>query len=342
MRISVNASKNYEVVVEKSFSRLGEEVKKVFYGGKIAVVDDENTSALFFAEVAARLKAYSVFEFTVAAGEKSKTPENYFRILGALARAGFTRGDCVLALGGGVVGDLAGFVASTYMRGINYIQVPTTLLAAVDSSVGGKTAVDLPEGKNLVGTFYQPSLVYVNVACEDTLPETEKTNGLGEIVKYVFLSSEITKEKIFGDREELVAACIGIKAEFVAADEFDNGRRALLNLGHTVGHAIENLSGYTLPHGLCVAKGINAIIDVSADFYGISDEKRKRMKDLIASFGFDLSIGFSKEDITKKILLDKKSDGKNVNFILIKDAGDCRVEKLSVKEWEKLFYGRDR
>ncbi len=341
-RITVPASKEYEVVIESDFNNLKSEIEKVYSGEKIAVITDSNTSSLFYKTVENRLIGYRLYEITVPYGEKSKNAENYIKILSRLAELEFTRKDCVLSLGGGVVGDLSGFVASTYMRGITYIQCPTTLLACVDSSVGGKTAIDLPQGKNLVGTFYQPSLVYINTSALDSLPKCEIDCGMGEIVKYAFISKEITASDInCGASEDLIKKCVGIKADVVGKDEFDKGVRAILNLGHTIGHAIENLSGYTLSHGLCVAKGIGVIIDLSADFYHLSEEKVNEMKSLLGAMNFDLSIPFTKGEIGKKLFLDKKAERDGINFVLIKDIGDVRVEKLSEDYIRNTFYGDD-
>ncbi|MBO4323490.1 MAG: 3-dehydroquinate synthase [Clostridia bacterium] len=337
IRLPVRAKKPYEVVIDGDFSSLNAEVKKVFNGEKIAVITDENTSS-YYASVKSALEGFSVYEISVKAGERSKSLETYAYVLSRFADLKLTRKDCVLTLGGGVVGDLGGFAASTYMRGVTYIQCPTTLLADVDSSVGGKTAIDLPEGKNLAGTFYQPSLVYINVSCLKTLPKEEIACGMGEVVKYAFLSDSITADDIKrGDYEEIIFKCVEIKAEIVEKDEFDLGVRAILNLGHTIGHAIENLSAYTLSHGLCVAKGIGAIIDLSADFYSIPAVEKAKMKELLNVYPFDLTIPYSLKDICEKLLLDKKSEEGGVNFVLLKGVGKPCVEKLSLKEIRRIF-----
>ncbi len=341
-RITVSASKEYEVVISDDFSALKAEIAKVYGGEKIAVITDSNTSPLFYKKIAETLIGYKLFEITVPAGEKSKNAENYIKILSRLADLRFTRKDCILSLGGGVIGDLGGFVASTYMRGIKYVQCPTTLLSFVDSSVGGKTAIDLPEGKNLVGTFYQPSLVYISLSALKTLPKKEIDCGMGEIVKYAFLSKTVTADDILGGiDEDLIEKCIMIKADVVKQDEFDCGLRATLNLGHTIGHAIENLSGYTISHGLCVAKGISAIIDLSADFYHLSDEKVNKMRALLSSWKFDLSIPFTKGEVCEQLFMDKKAESGGVNFILIKDVGEVKIERLSEEYIRKTFYGKD-
>ena len=336
-RICVEAKRCYDVVISGDYNLLCGEVKKVFHGKKIAVLTDGNTSPLFYKEVEKRLIGYDICEICVAAGEKSKSEQTYFKVLNTLAELSFTRNDCLLTLGGGVVGDLGGFVASTYMRGVTYIQCPTTLLADVDSSVGGKTAVNLAAGKNLVGTFYQPSLVYINTECLKTLPKKEIDCGMGEVIKYAFLSGDFSEEELKEkSREKLIAKCVKIKADFVKKDEFDLGNRAMLNLGHTIGHAIENLSGYSLPHGLCVAKGISRIIDLSAHIYRLDDNTVLKMKELLGVWEFDLSIPYSADEICDKILLDKKAVSGGVNFILLKGIGKPTIEKLSEEDIRRL------
>ena len=339
MIITVKTAKPYSVVTAKDFKGLRGEIKKVFSGRKIAVLTDDNTFPLFFGEVKAELEGdFEVVSLTVSHGEKSKSVETYAKVLSDLAKNGVTRKDCVLTLGGGVVGDLGGFVASTYARGINFVQCPTTLLAMVDSSVGGKTAINLPEGKNLVGAFYQPALVYANTACLKTLPEEEIASGMGEVVKYAFLSEKMKAEYIRERNfEKIIEVAVGIKSEIVSEDEFDLEKRALLNLGHTVGHAIENLSGYTFSHGLCVAKGISAIIDLSADFYGLNARKTEKMRALLTAYPFDLEIPYSKKAIGEKLLLDKKSDGEGVNFVLLKGIGEPTIQRLTKKDIERTF-----
>ncbi|MBQ7373999.1 MAG: 3-dehydroquinate synthase [Clostridia bacterium] len=329
--------REYKVVIEKDFSLLSQKVKEVF-GGKLAVVYDENTHALFSNEITQRLKDFQIFEIVFPAGENTKSLQSYAKLLSFLADNKFTRGDGILAVGGGVIGDLCGFVASSYMRGICYMSCPTTLLSCVDSSIGGKTAVNLPEGKNLVGAFYAPSLVYVSLSAFDSLPEREIECGMGEIVKYAFLDGSMTASDIKnGDREDLVLKSLKIKKKVVENDEFDRGERAKLNLGHTVGHAVESLSSYAYSHGLCVAKGIDKIIDISCKYYGYNDDKKGEFSALLNSYKFDLDIEFSTEEILEKITVDKKAETGAVNLVLIKDIANVEVVKLPFERIKELF-----
>ena len=237
-----------------------------------------------------------------------------------------------------MVGDLTGFVAATYMRGITYIQAPTSLLSFVDSSVGGKTAINLQEGKNLVGSFYQPSLCYINVSAVKTLPEREILCGYGEIVKCAYLSETVSFDLIkHGSLEDIIYACLKVKASIVSEDEFESGKRALLNLGHTIGHAIETLSSFSISHGLSVAKGIGKIIEISRKYYGLKKEVVDKLYNLLKAFPFDLKIDFSDSDIADKILSDKKVKNGYVNFVLIKDVGDVRIEKIAISEIKNIL-----
>ena len=329
--------RQYEVVIENDFSCLSQKIKEVF-SGKIAVVYDENTHALFSSEINKQLKDFQTCEIVFPAGEDTKSLQSYAKLLSFLAENKFNRGDGVLAVGGGVIGDLCGFVASSYMRGICYMSCPTTLLSCVDSSVGGKTAVNLPEGKNLVGAFYASSLVYVSLSAFDSLPKREIECGMGEVVKYAFLDGLVSardlKEKNY---QELVLKCLQIKKNIVEEDEFDKGERAKLNLGHTVGHAVESLSHYAYSHGLCVAKGIAKIIDISCKYYGYGEDKKGEMLSLLNSYDFDLGVDFSKEEILEKITVDKKAETGALNLVLIKDIANTEVVKLSFDKIKELF-----
>lgn len=330
--LSVKASsRQYQIVIEKDYRLLAEKISEVFHG-KLAVVYDTNTHALFSNEINTRLSGFELLEIVFPAGEDTKSIENYSRLLTFLAKNNFTRGDGILAVGGGVIGDLCGFVASTYMRGIAYLSCPTTLLSCVDSSVGGKTAVNLPEGKNLVGAFYAPSLVYVSTSALDFLPKREIECGMGEIIKYAFLDERVTKYDVqSASREEIILKCLLIKRDFVQGDEFDRGERAKLNLGHTFGHAVESLSSYAYSHGLCVAKGIGKIIDISCKYYSFDEHKRAEMLALLNAGGFNLAIDYNKEELLEKIKIDKKAEKGAVSLILIKDIGKTEVVKMPLE-----------
>lgn len=335
--LNVNASKPYKVTISDSLKDFFYEAEII---GKVCIVTDKNVAPLYLDE-AAKLFDAKVFTIVFEAGEKTKSVECYLKLIGFLHENFFTRGDVIVALGGGVIGDLAGFAAATYMRGINYLSLPTTLLSMIDSSIGGKTAVNFENTKNLVGCFYQPDYVYVNTGFLKSLPKSEIYNGLGELIKYSFLQKdgiiECSPKGYPEITEDVIYKSLVYKAKIVEADEFDKGKRALLNLGHTVGHAIEALSDYAVLHGICVFKGIAAAISVSEKFYGLNDKTVKKMNDYLDLFLSDRKIDFPKDAILCKIAEDKKRLGDYINFVCIRNFGDCRVEKITLKRLGELL-----
>ena len=266
--IPINTKQKYQVLIgENLLERSGELIKNVVNPCKTLIVTDDTVNKLYFETVKNSLEeqGFRVLQFVFKHGEKSKNLANYSKIINYLAQNEFTRTDLIVALGGGVTGDLAGFVGSTYLRGINLVQIPTTLLAQIDSSVGGKTAVDLKWGKNLVGAFYQPKLVICAVDTLTSLPDQVFTCGMGEVAKYAVLDRKVFNLIDNGNFEliDLVSLCVDYKRRIVEEDEFESGARKLLNLGHTPAHGIEKLSGYKISHGKAVAMGVKIILDAS-------------------------------------------------------------------------------
>ena len=263
--IHVTASRDYDVLVQPGLlDDAGAQIAQVLGTGRTAaIVSGETVAGLYAGRLAASLTraGFRAVTFTYPGGEHCKTLATYAALLDFLAAHRLSRSDLIVALGGGVTGDLAGFAAATYQRGIPFVQVPTTLLAAVDSSVGGKTAVNLTSGKNQVGCFYQPSLVLCDPDTLRTLPPEEYRNGCAEVIKYAVLRSEpffseLRAVPVSAQVEHVIATCVGMKRDLVAADEFDRGSRQLLNLGHSFGHAVEKCSDYAVPHGCGVAIGM--------------------------------------------------------------------------------------
>lgn len=337
LQLCVRASKNYPIIISDDLSAFSDMIKYL-KGDKVAIITDDIVGGLYGTALDGFLKEKSVYKFVIRHGEQSKNAENYVKILNELAKYGFTRSDSVVALGGGVVGDLAAFIASSYMRGINLVQVPTTILSAVDSSIGGKTAINLDEGKNLCGTFYQPNAVYINTVFLESLPEREISCGYGEIIKYAFLSKTITEADLTGKiSEELIFKCLKIKADIVESDEREEGVRKLLNLGHTVGHAIERLSGFSLPHGDCVVKGIFAILGVSKKYYRLSEKAYDSALKIISSRNHDLFNPFSVDEIMDQIIRDKKSGSDFVDAVLIGEDLSAKVERISFENLRELL-----
>ncbi|MDY6367779.1 MAG: 3-dehydroquinate synthase [Clostridia bacterium] len=327
--LTVNSSKKYDVTLTKGMDGFLIAVKPLICGEKVAVITDSNVNGLYKNIISDTLKQFEVFEFVIRAGEKSKNAKEYLKLINKLAENGFTRKDTVIAFGGGVVGDLAAFVASTYMRGITLISVPTTLLSMVDSSVGGKTGIDLACGKNLCGTFYQPSAVYINVDFLNTLPEREIKCGFGEILKYGYLG--LDDKTIFDDDIlKLIADCIKIKAEIVEKDEKESGERKLLNLGHTFGHAIEKAKNYKLSHGECVAKGIRFALIMSENYYDVKGLEKEFTK-LAQNFSLDLTCDVSIDKLIRIMQNDKKRSGDSIDFVLVGDDKKAKIVPIKIQ-----------
>ena len=290
--IQVNASRSYEIHIGAGLlPEAGEKIRPFCPGGLCAVVTDDIVDGLYADRLEQSLASADlrVVKFVFSHGEQGKNAENYLSLLNFLAENGLTRADCVVALGGGVPGDLAGFAAATYLRGVGFVQIPTTLLAAVDSSVGGKTAIDLPAGKNLAGAFYQPDLVLCDTDTLATLPDKQFRAGCAEVIKYAMLfDAEMFSDLMVSGPafrpESVIARCVEFKREIVTADEFDRGCRQLLNLGHTVGHAVEKLSGFTVLHGQAVAIGMSVIARACAEKAEKSDAYVKLAKASVESW----------------------------------------------------------
>ena len=337
-KLKVNASKEYDIVISDFSDKFSENAFLWQKANRIAVITDTNVDRIYENKFSEILCGHDYIKYVLQAGEKSKSGINYLKIINWLAESGFQRHDTVAAVGGGVVGDIAGFVASTYMRGIRLVSVPTTLLSMVDSSVGGKTAIDLPSGKNLCGTFYQPSAVIINTGFLSTLPGEELMNGYGEIIKYALLDKRVSAEMLEkGDYEDLIYNSLCIKRDIVEEDEYEAGKRALLNLGHTVGHAVEKLSGYTLPHGTCVVKGLKAALDVSSRLFHMDERTYSKILTVIKCKGHDISLVYPEDDIVKCIFSDKKSDGDSVRFVAVKDVAEPETVRLKINELKSLI-----
>ena len=340
MEITVRAGeRTYPVIAERGVLKDAARVLRPFIAGKkVAVVTDDIVAGLHLGTLSAALPEGSPV-YVIPHGEASKNWAEAGRIVEWLAGAGLTRSDAVIALGGGVVGDIAGFAASVYMRGISYIQVPTTLLAGIDSSVGGKTAVDLTAGKNLAGRIYPPSAVIFDPDALSTLPPAEWKCGLGEAVKYAVLAGgEIFDIMEKGDAtgadlERLAAACIDYKRRIVEEDENESGCRRLLNLGHTVGHAIEAESGLGFPHGVCVAMGIGVIARACISHGILGREDYVRISALLQKYGFP-ECPYSVRAMLPRLANYKKLTVGPLKLVVIRGIGNCGILELAPEEAE--------
>lgn len=349
--VRINLKENsYSIHIERGILKnLGEEIKKIYSNNKIVIVTDENVDRFYGNTVKTSLEkaGFSVSKIAVPAGEKSKSIGELIVLYNLLLDTGITRGELIIALGGGVVGDLTGFAASTIMRGVPYIQIPTSLLAQIDSSIGGKTAVDMPRGKNLIGSFYHPKAVFIDPDVLSTLDKRFFYDGMAEVIKYCCIKNrelfykflEYDEEALLNNMEDIIFTCCNIKKEVVEKDERDTGERMVLNFGHTIGHAIEkyyNFEKYT--HGEAVAIGMYAITKKSEEMNltkkGTCDLIGKVLKRHNLSYDIELP---QKEKLLDTIALDKKNKGDFINLILLKDIGESYIHKIKREDMEKFI-----
>ncbi|MCL2199041.1 MAG: 3-dehydroquinate synthase [Defluviitaleaceae bacterium] len=329
-----------EIIIKSGvLKNLGHLVEGLLKVKTFAVISDENVAPLYGKTVADSLvgAGYRVISFTIPAGEKSKCADRFFELQNWLAENHVTRSDALVALGGGVVGDLTGFVAATYLRGVAFVQVPTTLLAMVDSSVGGKTGIDIPAGKNLVGAFHQPKMVVCDPYTLKTLPAEVFSDGCAEVIKHGMIRSKgllstLEKSGFDGEIADIIAENIDIKRTIVQRDEFDTGERQLLNFGHTIGHAIEKLSDFEVSHGQAVAIGM-CIITRAAVKKGLCPvECLEILERLVEKCGLPAKTDFSAEEIYEAALGDKKRMGDTITEIIPREVGFCELQKMPVSE----------
>lgn len=340
MILPIQTKNPYEVVIEGG-ALSG--VAKAVQGGPrtVCLVSDRTVYGLYgeVAEERLREEGHRAVRFIVEPGEESKSLETYGALLGHLAKEGLTRSDLLIALGGGVVGDLCGFAAATYLRGISFVQAPTTLLSMVDASVGGKTAVNIEAGKNLVGAFWQPSKVLIDVDTLKTLPKQQFLSGMAEVVKTAVIGGGELYGMLSSGRfqmEELIARCIEVKASLVKGDERDKGKRQILNLGHSFGHAIEKLSGYQMPHGLAVSAGL-AMIARAAFHLGVCDgQSAGATLRLLKQYDLPMDAQYSAEQIAEAALMDKKRGGDTITLIMPRGIGDCILYPVPVRDLPKI------
>lgn len=330
-------SATYDIKIEKGIlNNCTDYIIPLLRGNKVMIVTDSNVKPLYIdvlkgAFEKTNLKVYII---TYKAGEQSKHLGTVENIYDALSEHNFTRKDMLIALGGGVCGDITGFVAATYMRSVDFVQIPTTLLSQVDSSVGGKTGVDNKYGKNLIGAFYQPKLVLIDPLTLDTLSPHYFADGMGEVIKYGCIRSEKLFEMLQSvdvkeHIEDIILECLKIKRDVVEQDERESGLRMILNFGHTLGHAIEKLSDFSLSHGECVAKGMVMITKASENSGLTAKGCAEKIERLCHKFMLNTEIPFDTDDIANAALNDKKSDSDSICAVLLKNIGKCEIHKIS-------------
>ncbi len=341
--------KSYKIELETGIlDQVGASVRKLTDAKLAVIVTDSNVGPLYAPRVERSLQqqGFAVKIITFKAGEPSKNLETLQTIYAALAKFGVTRSDVLLALGGGVTGDMAGLAAATFLRGLDFVQIPTSLLAMVDSSVGGKVAVDLPEGKNLVGAFYQPVAVFIDPLLLETLPPRYLCDGMAEVIKYGFIKDEpllqtlekVGSEGLLSQAVPIIAECCRIKARVVEADEFDTGERRILNFGHTLGHAIEKAYHYSrYSHGEAVGIGMLRITKRS-ELLGLTEVgTSKRLEKLLSQYGLPLTAELSPQAILSAVKLDKKKQGDRLTLVLLERSGKCFLKTVSFAEAPQYF-----
>lgn len=332
----------YNIRVESSFSSLEKSLREDLDNlqRKVCIVTDSHVAALYLDEIASICGDLfsKVISFVFPAGEASKNMDTVQKLYLSLIENHFDRGDLLIALGGGVVGDLIGFVAATYLRGIDFLQIPTTLLAQVDSSIGGKTGVDFQQYKNMVGAFHMPRMVYMNTATLNTLPAEQFSSGMAEIIKHGLIRDEAYYRWISDHREgicgldpelleEMIYRSCQIKGSVVEEDPKEKGVRAHLNFGHTVGHAVEKLSDFRLSHGYSVALGMKAAAYLSKKLGYLSGEDISGILSVFASFGLPVSLPLEEDsrEILQATKSDKKMAGKQIKFIILTAVGTAQI-----------------
>ncbi len=344
--IDIKTSTPYSVLIETGcLPRCGGLTTQVFAPGRTAaIITDDTVSALYqtTVETSLRQAGFSVCSFVFPHGEDSKSHDTLLQVYDFLIEHHITRSDFLVALGGGVVGDLTGFAAATYLRGIPFIQIPTTFLAAIDSSVGGKTAVNIPAGKNLIGAFHQPSLVVCDPQTFSTLPPETFADGCAEMVKYAMIWSEdflplLEQCDIRQQMEDIVARCVEIKRQVVEQDEFDCGIRMILNYGHTLGHAIEKVTNHAVTHGQGVAMGMVLITRLGIRLGHCDRALLNRLCAVLERYHLPVSYDGELGDLAQSCLNDKKRTGNTIRLILVSVPGKADIVPIAADDLAEML-----
>ena len=341
-KLTIELKNSYDVLIEKGLlQKSGDLIRSITRSNKAFVISDSNVYNIYGEEIMTSLEkaGFKTGKFIFEAGEKSKNLHTIEKIYQELALFNMTRLDIIVDLGGGVCGDMAGFCASTFLRGVPCVHIPTSLIAQVDSSIGGKTGVNLENGKNLVGTFYQPSLVIVDPLLLDTLEDLYFEDGMAEVIKYAAIRDKSLFLRLLSndprkDIEEVIFTCLSIKKELVEEDEFDKSSRMLLNFGHTIGHAIESYYNYNkFSHGQAVALGMK-YISMFGEKLGITSKgTSKQIEEILNRYGLPTEIEGSLRGVLRYISLDKKNILGKLNLILIKEIGESIVYPIDINEF---------
>jgi len=351
-KVHIAVSQAYDVLIGRDLLAQAKQLLTPYVlNRKVLVVSDHNVEAAGYVSKLTEQLTSNVEQVTIEvlpAGEAQKSMANVTRLLSRLAELNFSRTDYLIALGGGVIGDLVGFVAGIYLRGVDFIQIPTTLLSAIDSSVGGKTAVDLPEGKNLAGVFHQPRLVLCDVSLFESLPSVVFEDGCSELIKYGMIMDPILLKGLLerpaalkandGDLVEIVKTCVELKASVVLEDEFDLGMRQLLNYGHTLGHALEQVSGYRVSHGRAVATGMLVFLKIAVRQGGLAPEAVEEFSRLLHTYHLlPRRYDYSTELLQAAMLKDKKRRSQTITIVLPSEFGRCELKELPIEIFMNVF-----
>lgn len=343
--VTVNTSKTYEIKIGSGLlTSIGQEAAALGKASKVCIVSDSNVFPLYGTCVTESLEraGFVVSNFVFSAGEHMKNGNTFMSLLNSLADMQLTRSDLIVALGGGVVGDLAGFAAACYLRGIRFIQAPTTLLAAVDSSVGGKTAIDLTAGKNLAGAFWQPSLVLCDTDTLCTLSDEIFRDGCAEVIKYAILYDPVLFDELMAkglsfDRESVITRCVALKRDVVMEDEFDTGSRMKLNLGHTFGHGVEARSNFSISHGQGVSIGMAIAARASLQHELCSENCCQQILEILNRFHLPTKTCFSADELFDCTLSDKKRSGGSISLIIPREIGCCEILPTPIEKLKSFI-----
>ncbi len=345
-KIRINTSKPYDVVIGKGLlENAGELIANTIKGRKAVIVTDDIVNSLYAEKLTASMAkaGFTTDVFVFPNGEESKSHKTLIELYDFLSKKNITRSDFLIALGGGVVGDLTGFAAATYLRGIDYVQIPTTLLAQVDSSVGGKTAVDIEAGKNLVGAFKQPDIVIADTDTLATLTDDIFTDGMGEVVKYGMIWSKSLFEllktgKAKENLEKIVEECVDIKRQVVETDEFDTGLRMILNFGHTLGHSIEKFYNYKgFSHGKAVSVGMYLMTVIAEKGGLIETPLSEELKACLEANNMPFTSEAGAASLFSGAVNDKKRFSDNINLIICREIGKADIVKMNINDFKKLI-----
>lgn len=340
MKVTIHASRQYDIEIAKgSITTLPQILNHRYSRSKIMLITDEKVKKYHGNRLRALLNNFPVEQFVLPDGESSKSTENVVRILEYLAEKAFRRNDVLLAFGGGVIGDITGLCASLYLRGIDFIQIPTTFLAAIDSSVGGKTAVNLSHGKNLMGTFYQPAHVIIDRSFFETLEDSVFEDGVAEAIKYGMIRSETlfslleqqTVDKYSSLLDDIIRRCVKIKRDVVNADEFDRGIRQILNYGHTFGHAFELVSGFSMSHGRAVACGMKRMVREFAK------DSAYRVEQVLSRYHLSVPDDFDTDQVMAACRLDKKSRAEEIHVVICEKIGQASIQTVDFSTLKNIY-----